>query len=107
MYFMALMFAGNRAALPACRLRARPSLRVRGTLRGGDASRQYHDDLTENPNGILSQSPGLRGTSYPGNQSHRKNPKRGFAFGTSAKNGQRLRAGSRRATTPLGLGFFL
>jgi len=49
----------------------------------------------ENPNGILQQSPGLRGTSYPGKaRPIENNPARVAARG----NGQR-----NKAATPLGL----
>ena len=34
-----------------------------------------------NPNGIAASSPGLRGTSYPGNRCHRLQPQRGCGHG--------------------------
>ena len=46
-----------------------------------------------NPNGIPQQSPGLRGTSYPGATVQKTKPQRGFGFGERAP----------KVATPLGL----
>jgi hypothetical protein len=49
-----------------------------------------------NPNGIPQQSPGLRGTSYPGATNRESKPQWGFGFGECTP----------LVATPLGLLFF-
>jgi hypothetical protein len=53
--------------------------------------RHFQNEKTkmENPKGISAQSPGLRGTSYPGKSSHgRRQPQRGCGFGARRMQAQ-------------------